>query len=61
MARLGYHAFKGTIHLALQLLDEAQQEDGWLRIPMGFETGVEGDRVIEDVVQQMHSIAEEFV
>ena len=58
--------FSGVQGRSLQpirnMVDDVQETDaGQLRIPIRLTTGAERDRVIDDAVQQMHSIAGMFL
>ena len=55
-----YHSsnFRGDLQRAVRLFDGAQERKDNLYIPIRLATGVERDRVIDDAVRQMHSIAD---
>ena len=40
------------------LLEEAEDYDGWVYIPIRLKTGVERDRVIDTIVEQIRSIGD---
>ncbi len=53
-----FSGIKGEIRQAAKLFDDAREADGQLGIPIRLKTGVERDRVVDDAVGQMHSIAD---
>ena len=56
-----FSGVEGKARQAENLFDEAHETDGRLYIPIRLTTGVERDRVIEDAVLQMRSIAEKLL
>lgn len=52
---------EGGIGRVEKLFDDAHQKDDWLCIPIRLTAGVERDRVIDDAVQQVRSIAERLL
>ena len=48
----------GKIRQAAKLFDDAQEDNGWLYLPIRLTTGVERDRVVDDAARQMRSIAD---
>ena len=51
---------EGQIRQAELLFDNVQEDDGWLYLPIRLTTGVERERVVDDAVLQMRSIAEKL-
>ena len=49
---------EGKVRQAKQLFDNAEENNGWLYIPIRLTTGVERDRVIDDAVRQMRGMAD---
>ena len=56
-----FSGVRGKILQAEKLFGDAQETGGWLHIPIRLTTGAERDRVINDTVQQMRSIADMFL
>ena len=56
-----FSGFEGQVREAEKLFDDAQEGDGWLYIPIRLTTGAERDRVIDDAVGQMRSIADRLL
>ena len=56
-----FSGVQGKIRQAKTLFGDAQETDGQLYIPIRLTTGAERDRVIDDAVQQMRSIADMFL
>lgn len=56
-----YSGLKGRLRRAVELFDEARDDDGYLWIPIRLKTGVERDSVIEDAAQQMRGIADRLL
>ena len=52
---------EGDLIQAEQLFNDAHVKDGWLYIPIRLTAGVDRDRVIDDSVQQVHSIADRLL
>ena len=49
---------EGKILQAATLFDDAQEANGWLYLPIRLTTGAERDRVVDDAVLRMRSIAD---
>ena len=56
-----FSGVEGKLHQAAALFNEAQEKDGVLYIPIHLTTRAERDRVIEDAVRQMRSIADRLL
>ncbi len=56
-----FSAVKGGIGQVEKLFDDAHEKNDWLCIPIRLTAGVERDRVIDDAVRQVCSIAEQLL
>ena len=56
-----FSGVEGRVRQAEKLFDDAQETDGWLYIPIRLATRAERDRVIDDAVRQMRSIADRLL
>ena len=56
-----WSGIEGKSRQAAKLFDNAQESDGCLYIPIRLTTGAERDRVLDDAVRQMCSIAERLL
>lgn len=54
-------AVEGGIGQVGKLFDDAHEKGGWLCIPIRLTAGVERDRVIDDAVREVRSIAERLL
>ena len=55
-----FSGIEGQLRQAAVLFDDAQEHNAWLCLPVRLTTGAERDRVIDDAVRQMRSIADKF-
>ena len=51
---------EGKIQRAELLFDNVQESSGWLYLPIRLTTGAERERVVDDAVRQLRSIAEKL-
>ena len=56
-----FSGINGRIQQAEKLFDDAQDTDGHLHIPIRLTAGVERDKLIDDMVKRVHSIADTFL
>ena len=56
-----FSGVEGRVRQAEKLFDDAQETDGWLYISIRLATRAERDRVIDDAVRQMRSIADRLL
>ena len=56
-----FSGVEGKVRRAEKLFEEAQEEDGWLYIPIRLTTGAERERVLDDAVRQMRSVADRLL
>ena len=60
-ANYSWSGIEGRSWQAEKLFDDAQDSDGCLYIPIRLTTGAERDRVLDDAVRQMRSIADRLL